>query len=130
MKIWLNFIDLIWSVWTSIHVIYNNPDFLSFSLGLTGHVEGHWGTDGGIVLHLAGESGIVVFMDDRCNTHTAATGVIPSFQADLSTVPQPDQLLISPGLAEQGHGVVQLCLDQSFSVKFWDSLDPDALVKI
>lgn len=84
--------------------------------GLTCDIQGDWGASCVVFAQVAGESGTVVFIDDGCNTHAAATVLISLLQTDDGTIPQPDQLIISLRvvaavmLTNQRHSLFQLCL--------------------
>lgn len=102
-------------------------------MGLTCDIQGDWGLICCICAQLAGESGTIIIMDDRCNTHAAVTLLIFILQTDHSFIPQPDQLFIVLSLrvavrqAQQRHSLLQLYLYNTFTVDYWVRLDLDTL---
>lgn len=118
---------------TNTHKINYTHDI--YLKGLTCDIQGDWGRSCGIFAQVAGESGTIVFIDDGCNTHAAATLLIFCRQTDDSAIPQPNQLFLSWSLmaavrlTNQRHSLLQFCLYNTLTVDFWDRLDRDTLGK-
>jgi len=101
--------------------------------GLTCDIQGNGGFIRLICVQMTRENCIVIFSEDRCDTHTAATLLVVIIQLDHCTIPQPHQFFISLNVAAnrtcQRYSLLSFHLNSTLTIDSWGGLDIDALVE-